>query len=398
VRVLLVINATIDAARERATAAARRSPRKDYDELRRALGADVLDLAALAARPWTRLARRLAGPALAQALLAWTLSRRYDAIYVDQETSGFALAALYRFARPGPRPRLTMIGHLLSPRGKQALVRALRLERTIDCVVVHSSLQGRLAVRTLGLSSERVALVPYQVDERFWSSRDAPALAPAEDRICSAGLEYRDYDTLVEAVAGLPVDVAIAAASGWSAFRFERGAGARPLPPNVRIVSLDYADLRELYASALFVVVPLRDVENQAGITTILEAMAMSKAVIVSHTRGQTDVVRDRRRASRADPSRETQPGWARLLGAAGDAAEGHTGFYVRPGDVAELRRAILFLLAHPEQARLMGLNGRRLVEETMGLDLFTARLAALIAGTPADMGGRVEADAPAIG
>ncbi len=377
-RVLLVINATLDAARARDTVAGR-YPRKDYDELRRALGADVLDLAALDARLWIRLARRLAGPALAQALLARVLSRRYDAVYVDQETSGFALAALYCFARPGSRPRLTMIGHLLSPRGKQALVRALRLGWTIDCVVVHSSLQERLAVRTLGLSPERVVLMPYQVDERFWSPRDAPE--PAEGLICSAGLEYRDYDTLIEAVAGLPIEVTIAAASRWSAFRFERGAGATPLPPNVRVVSLDYTALRALYASALFVVVPLRDVENQAGITTILEAMAMGKAVIVSHTRGQTDVVRDRRRVSRADPRRETQPAWARLLGAAGDTAEGHTGLYVRPGDAADLRRAILFLLAHPEQARLMGANGRQLIEETMGLDLFTARLAGLIAG-----------------
>ena len=180
-------------------------------------------------------------------------------------------------------------------------------------------------------------------------------------------------------MADLPVDLTIAAASPWSAFAFEGGGHA--LPANVRVASFDYAALRDLYASSLFVVAPLRDVENQAGITTILEAMSMGKAVVVSHTRGQTDVVRDRRRLSRADPARSSQPDWARRLGATDDAALGQTGLYVRPGDPDELRRAIVYLLEHPEEARRIGASGRRMVEQTMGIDPFTRRMAAIITG-----------------
>ena len=283
-----------------------------------------------------------------------------------------------------------MIGHLLSPLGKQALVRGLRLDREIDAVVVHSTLQGRLAERTLGFRSDQVALVPYQTDERFWSPREQEQNgdengvgdAPAPARICSAGLEYRDYETLVEAVRDLPVELVIAAASQWSTH--QGLAGERPTPPNVRVASFDYAALRDLYASSLFVVAPLHDVDNQAGITTILEAMAMGKAVVVSHTRGQTDVVRDRRRASRADASRPTQPDWALSLGATDDTAHGHTGIYVPPADPGELRKAIVYLLEHPEEARAMGANGRRVVAEAMGLDHFTARMAAIIRGDAA--------------
>jgi len=374
-RVLLVINAALEPDREREIAAGL-YPRKDYHELQRATGADIIDLATLDARPWTRLLRRAAGPVVAQALLAWSMSRHYDAVYADQETTGFALAALYKPFRR--RPRLTMIGHLLSARAKQALCRGLRLGATIDAVVVHSSLQARLAERTLGLRPDQVALVPYQTDERFWTPRAVPTV-PTTNRICSAGLEYRDYDTLIEAVAGLSVEVVIAAASPWSTFTFE--GEDRALPSNVVVDSFDYAGLRELYASSLFVVVPLRDVENQAGITTILEAMAMGKAVVVSHTRGQTDVVRDRRQVDRTDPRRSTQPDWAARLGTTDEVARGQTGIYVRPGDAGELRRALQFLLGHPAQAREMGANGRSLLAETMGLDLFTARVAAVIAG-----------------
>lgn len=56
-RALLVINATLDPARERQIVAGL-YPRKDYYELRDALGADVLDLTALDQHRWTRLARR----------------------------------------------------------------------------------------------------------------------------------------------------------------------------------------------------------------------------------------------------------------------------------------------------------------------------------------------------
>lgn len=376
-RVLLLVNATVDPARDRDIVAGH-YPRKDYLELQRALQAEVIDLGVLDRRTWTRVARRIFGASLAQSLLAWTRRAHYDAVFADRETTGFALAALFKFTRR--RPRLVMIGHLLSPRKKQILFRALRLHHQIDGMIVHSSLQERIAERTLGLPTDQVALIPYQTDDRFW----APQETQSKRQICSAGLEYRDYPTLIAAIADLDVDVVIAAASHWSAHRAIDATQA--LPPHVRVASLDYASLRHLYAESLFVIVPLQDVENQAGITTILEAMSMGKAVIVSHTRGQTDVVRDRRRHSREDPRRSTQPTWAQALGATDSVAQGHTGLYVRPGDPLSLRQAIVFLLEHPEQARIMGENGRRMIVETMGLDDFVARLAPLIRGdSPVD-------------
>lgn len=369
-RVLLVINALCDPVRASAIQAGQ-SPRKDYLEIQRALSADVIDLSTLSRWRWTRLVRRLGGTAVAQAMLAWTWSSRYDVVFIDRESSGFALAALYWLRRN--RPRLVVIGHMLSPRKKQLLVKLLWLRRTIDRLIVHSSLQQRIAEETLGFEAENVVQLPYQADDRFWAPRDGPITA----MICSAGLEFRDYHTFVKAVDGLDVQVVIAAASQWSK---HRGLGnAQQLPSNVRVASFDYDGLRQLYAASQFVVVPLLDVENQAGITTILEAMAMGKAVIVSHTRGQTDVVRDRRSLSRSEPERSTQPEWARLLGATDDTVRGHTGIYVRPHDPAELRKAIAFLLAHPEQAREMGANGRRVIEETMNLDQFTRRITMIL-------------------
>jgi glycosyltransferase involved in cell wall biosynthesis len=372
VRTLLLINATLDRARE-AEISAGRSPRKDYFELQHALSADVIDLGFLRRKLWTRILCRVIGVSAVQAVLAWFWAAGYDAIFADRESSGFALAALLKLRKR--RPRLVMIGHLLSSPKKQRLFRLLHLERQVGCMVVHSSLQQRIAREHLDLRDEQIALVPYQTDNRFWK----PQSTAVKQQLCSAGLEYRDYATLCAAVSELDIDVVIAAASHWSK---HKGVDRyQQLPPNVRVVSHGYGELRQLYAESLFVVVPLLDVENQAGITTILEAMAMGKAVIVSHTRGQTDVVRDRRHRSRTDDTRPTQPEWARVLGADDETAEGYTGIYVRPGDVDELRRAIVYLIDHPDVACMLGANGRRFVETTMGLDQFTARMATIIEG-----------------
>ena len=344
-RALLLVNAMVDERLLQGLSAGD-GPRRDFLELQRVLQADVLDRGAVDARRWGRLAQRWFGFAAAQALMAWRRSARYEVIFVDRESAGILLAALLRLRTR--RPRLLMIGHLLSAPKKQRLFRLLRLQRAMEQMIVHATVQRQVAVDGLGMHEDRVTLIPYHTDQRFW--RQTPQ-EPAR-QICSAGLEYRDYRTLLAAVTGLDIQVRIAAASHWST---HPGIEGITLPPNVQVASYDYQDLRRLYSASLFVVVPLHDVDNQAGITTILEAMSMGKAVIVSHTRGQTDVVRDRRSLDRTAPQRSTQPAWASSLGATSEAAEGQTGFYVRPGDVDELRRAIDYLLAHPEQGAADG-------------------------------------------
>jgi glycosyltransferase involved in cell wall biosynthesis len=371
VRSLLLINATLNQDAE-AAGEAGSAPRKDYDALRQALGSDVIDLTALGEKRWLRLARRIIGPSGAQALQAWSSAAHYDVIFADRETTGFVLAALFRFRRR--RPRLVIIGHLLSPAKKRLFCRVMGLQHVIDCLVVHSSLQKHIARTALGFRSNQVALLPYQTDDQFWKT----AHTPIRNQICSVGLEYRDYATLIDAVAGLDVDVVIAAASNWSK---HRTVPHTHLPPNVRLVSYGYESLRQLYDESLFVVVPLVDVENQAGITSILEAMAMGKVVVVSHARGQTDVVRDRRCRNRVDRTRQTQSSWLRDLGVDEQVAHAPTGMYVPPGAPGQLRQTISFLVSHPEVAREMGMAGRQVIEASMTLEHFVNRLVVILQG-----------------
>ena len=63
--------------------------------------------------------------------------------------------------------------------------------------------------------------------------------------------------------------MSLAAASPWSKRANE--TEGRALPDNVTARAYNYRELRDLYASASFVVVPLYETDFQAGVTTILE-------------------------------------------------------------------------------------------------------------------------------
>lgn len=379
-RTLLVVSAEMNVAGREAVDAGR-WPRKDFFELQRTLDADVVDYGSVRSRPHRRLMRRVLGTAVTQATIAFTRHRAYDQIITDGEHTGIPLALLLRLS--SRRPRHVTIGHLLSTPNKRRVFRWLRPQRRVDAVALHSSRQQEIATRELGIAASSAPLVPYGVDPDFWTSTAEP---DSEPLICAVGLEYRDYPTLIEAVRGLPVRLVIAAGSHWSRHRDQAAGG--DLPANVSVTSLDYEALRALYSRARFVVVPLREVANQAGITVILEAMSMARAVVVTATQGQRDAVRGRM-VTAAGISAELHGG-PQAFGVGGRIAEEETGLYVPPADPAALRRAITHLLARPEEATRMGLAGRRLVEAEMSLDRFVERLAALAGGATHAANGRV--------
>jgi glycosyltransferase involved in cell wall biosynthesis len=345
-RVLLTVSGVIPDDVDQQVALGVR-PRPDYRELARAMGADTIDVAAARTRigRLAPLLERLGG---AGALLAWACFRlggRYDVIVADGEQVGLPLAILWRLTLRRHRPAHVMIAHIMSVPKKVLLFRHLHLGRLVDLVLVYSSWQQAFIRRELGLPAEQVVLTTFMVDTHFFSS-DEVGPEP-EQMICSAGLERRDYATLIDAVRGLDVRVVIAAASPWS--KLADTTGESELPANVEVCRLGFVDLRQLYRDARFVVMPLQEVEFQAGVTSILEAMAMGKTVICSRTRGQTDVLED-----------------------------GVTGVYVTPGSTSELRSAIVDLLDHPDRALTLGVAARRYVERECDVVTYAERLAKL--------------------
>ncbi len=331
-------------------------PRKDYVELARALDADVLDAdymerrASAAARAATRHGGQSAGQ-LVEALLR---GGAYRHVIAWADRLGLPLAAAHKIGRL--RRDLVMVSVWLSSPKKALFLRHLKVHSHLRAIINYGSVQMEFAAAELGVPRDKLRLALQPVDDRFWR----PSAAPGQDAfIAAAGSEGRDYVTLLHAVRGLDVQVELAVGHSFSAVGDTRGKEIRArigdieragLPPNVRRDTLSPARLRELYARARFMVVPLQNLDYDAGVTAIVEAMAMAKAVIVTRTPGQVDVLRN-----------------------------GEQGLYVPPGDPRALRAAIEHLLAHPEEADRMGRAGRALIEKHHTLDGYTTKLVDIV-------------------
>jgi glycosyltransferase involved in cell wall biosynthesis len=350
--VLLTVSGRIEPEIEAKIARGER-PRADYLAMARAFRADLLDYEG-ARRTTGRmgwLLEKVGGPNL---MLAWACFRqrkRYRVIFSDGEQVGIPLALLLKFVGFGRRPRHLMIAHILSVGKKILFFDWLGLHTHIDRFFVYSTWQKRFIEERWGVAGERVVFTPFMVDARFFApgqetgTQVVPELANhGRSMICAVGLECRDYPTLMAAVRGLEVDVVVAAASPWS--KRPDSTEGQEIPENVLVRRFSQHQLRDLYAASRFVVMPLDDVNFQAGVTAILEGMAMGKAMVCTCTPGQTDVI-----------------------------VEGETGRYVPPKDVAALREVIESLLDNVEEAERLGRNGRRRVEEEMSLDCYVERL-----------------------
>lgn len=347
-RVLLTVSGAIPTDLDAQVAAGLR-PRTDYRVLAERLGADVVDVPrALAATGLPgRALHRVAGSG---PLLAWFLLRQrrsYDVLFTDGEQVGLPYALLTRLFGRG-RARHMMIVHVVSTRSKRAIFRLGGLARRIDRYVVYASRQAEVLRDELGVPSDRIELMPFMVDTRFYDPANASVPSDTRPVVCAVGRERRDYDTMLDAVDGLPVDVVITVGSLWS--RARGTVQQRQLPSNVTVGRLEYTELRDLYARASLAVVPLEPVDFQAGVTAVLEAMAMARPVVCTRVPGQVDTIQD-----------------------------GVTGIYVAPGDPAALRAAVERVVADPELGARLGGAARDWVVTHADVDRYADTLARVV-------------------
>ena len=340
--VLLLIPSVLKTGLD-AAVAADRHPRMDYYALAdglRATGATVTLVGYAEAeadrRALVRLARK-AGRDAALAMIGFLDARRYDAVFTNGENVGIPLALLLKTVRR--RPGHVCIGHKPSTGKKRLFFRTLHADRQIDTLFVYARTQLDFAREQLAISPDRLRLIHFHADARFYRPMRDVSVNPHQ--ISAAGLEWRDYPTLIAAVESTPdLQVRLAAASPWS--KHSNETENRALPANVDARRYEYNELRTLYASSAFVVVPLYENDFQAGITSMLEAMAIGKAIVVTATTGQRDVVVD-----------------------------GENGLTVAAGDVKGWRTAIARLQSDTDLRDRLGVNARQWIEKNATLEVW---------------------------
>ena len=186
-------------------------------------------------------------------------------------------------------------------------------------------------------------LIGYSVDEVFFRPSEGDGQDDANSTVLSVGDDWaRDFATLVEACVNLPVRLVLE--TRQPVVVPPAAADRIQLMPQ----RLSYRELRDLYAASTIVVLLLKPSAHPRGITTLFEAMAMGRPVVVPDV-GMTNefVTHDQ----------------TRLL--------------VPPGDAAALREAIAGLLADPARRRRLGANARAFLEQHLSMEAFAGRLAA---------------------
>ncbi len=187
-----------------------------------------------------------------------------------------------------------------------------------------------------------VELLGHAVDTVFYAPNTQAAAAPGP--ILSIGDDAgRDFACLLDIASKIDADII---------FKTRSLAPDTPLPPRVAVqrARLSYPDLRDLYAAARIVVVPLHETFNASGVSSILEASAMGRPLVVTETAAMRDFI-----------------------------IPGETCLSVPPGDRDALLAAINRLLAEPDTCARLGANARKFVQQHCAQAVFADRFAGLL-------------------
>lgn len=280
---------------------------------------------------------------VAQLIEALFILHRYDIILSHTEKAGLPLALAMKIFGIN-KPHVIIISRITSVNEKKSRQKIWFLKKTKDSIskiIIWSSMQRKIAIEKLGVPADKIILVKRGTDQKFW--RPQPQSTKL-NMICAAGMEARDYPTLVEALRPLNIrcHIAVGASRGELFDTVKKLYDIKNLPKSITVGRKSLTELRDLYTQSQFVVVPIMQSDSDNGLTTILESMAMGKPVICSRTEGQIDVIQD-----------------------------GVTGIFVPLNDPIAMREAILELWNDPERCRKMGIEARKYIEENHSLEQF---------------------------
>jgi glycosyltransferase involved in cell wall biosynthesis len=263
----------------------------------------------------------------------WAVARRLartiddaDVVFAAGDDNGLALVLACLLRRK--RPKVVM-GVMAPGRRRQTILFRL-FRRRIDRLVVNNEHKRQYLGRLTRFPDDRIFLWADETDTEFFAP--GPRRPRSRPLIFAAGREQRDYRTLAAATEQLDVDVEVCALSPNAGDKTP-GTFPDPVPANMSFHPYPWPEFRQAYRDADVVVVTLLDHDYSAGATSLFEAMACGRPVVMTRVVGPAERLIDA----------------GLILGAA-------------PGDVAGLQRAIEEILSHPDEAAERATRARELV------------------------------------
>lgn len=206
-------------------------------------------------------------------------ANRADVIFSLTDKIGLPLLLLKRVGLVRPPVVYVAVGlaerleQLRTLRARRLFASALRRAQTI---VVYSEREADWLADWLAPDPPHVVFVPFGVDVEVF----VPVAIEATIDVVSIGRDkHRDYPLLLDVARRLPERSFHVVAGA------DQGISLGELPPNVSLeTDIPLERVHELLAAARAVALPVRQNLYSGATTTLLQAMAMGKPVVVSKT------------------------------------------------------------------------------------------------------------------
>ncbi|MEM1156895.1 MAG: glycosyltransferase family 4 protein [Verrucomicrobiota bacterium] len=288
------------------------------------------------------VAKRLGmGFALGAVFDHWQALRNAEVIVTTQDSGGLPVAWLKALGLLSAK--IVYISQGLTDRieqldGREPWLRKQlkRAVAAVDILLVWGEGAITPLKKWLGSEAPQMDHVPFGVNTDFWHVASESHLR--KGNILSVGSDpWRDYRTLFKAVPDQSLDI------------------LTKLPLNEsdhssihRVEAETDTDLRALYQKCSMVVVPVADVAQPSGQSTVLQSLACGAPVVMTRTRGF----------------------WAE-----GILEDGVHCLMVPPEDPDALKRAVDRLQEDKELAERLGAAGRKVVEEKLSEKVMAAAI-----------------------
>jgi glycosyltransferase involved in cell wall biosynthesis len=270
---------------------------------------------------------------------------RADVVLSTVDTLGIPLVLLKRFGLIRPQVVYVAIGlpeRLVRLRRLQGFYR--RALTGTKAIVSYAESEVRWLRDWLGAGAN-VVFLPFGVD----TAEFAPVESRPDVDVVSIGADPRRDFSLLTGIAARHPELSIRIVASA-----EHARALTSVPPNVSVeTDIPLEAVRERLAGARVVALPVRDNSYSGATTTLLQAMAMAKPVVVS----RTDAV------------------------ASGYGLEdGVNCRLVSPGDAEAFERVLLETLTGADAAAALGIRARETVERSLSWERYTNALWELLA------------------
>ena len=249
--------------------------------------------------------------------------RRYHIVVAYQQLVGTILCLLKEWF--GLEVRVIILTFLLYPdKGWLALIKNYFIRvmlKQSECIVCYSSVLVEILCAKFPAYTHKVNFV--RLGNLLGDERTRGCEYSERFAVFSGGSSHRDYKTFFEAVREIREPVAVSC--------FANDIKGLDIPKNVKLfLKRDPIQYQNLLFLSDLVVIPMKDENSSAGQLTILQSMALGKAIIATRGQGLLDYARDGEEV--------------RLIG---------------PRDVNILRKTILELLENSAERQRLGLQAK---------------------------------------